>query len=1319
MSDDDETGPVRANDIAVIGMCGRFPGAADLTRLWSRLRAGDDMLTTFTDAELRAAGVPDEVMRDPGHVKRAAILPDAFDFDHTFFGYTRREAKLLDPQQRVLLEVAWELLETVGYSGGTGDQAIGVFAGASMNTYLTNVVARSCDPLSYDGTELMIANDKDYLTTRISYKLGLQGPSVNVQSACSTSLVAVHLAAQSLLAGECDIALAGGVSVIANDYPGYVHNEGMFLSPDGRCRPFDADAAGTTFGDGAGLVALKRLAEAIEDGDQILAVVKGSAINNDGSDKIGFTAPSIAGQRAAIAEAQAIAETDSDTITYVEAHGTATILGDPIEFTALREVFVDGGAQPGRCALGSVKGNVGHLAAAAGIIGFIKVVLALQHREIPGHPGFSRPNPALELAGSPFYINTSLMDWPSGETPRRAGVSSFGFGGTNAHVVLEEAPPLSPRPAPADGPRLLMVSAKSDRALRGLAGRLADALQDTDTPGLADVAHTLSRRRAQPHRHVVTADDPATAVAALRALADGRVTAGPPAGAAPEVTFLFSEIPAEDFATLAALVPALDGAGRKADNLSAVRAVAALWTKSGVRPAAVGGAGAGEVLAACFAGTLEPSEAVALLSWRAGLLDTVPEVHPTAPGIVLLSAVTGGELPLSRALDPGYWTRDVWDGDRLADALAGRTVLGIGSASGPGPRLWADAARLWTEGVPVDWSHWAGGRPRRVPLPAEPLNRVFHRLERKPAAPPHDTGQERRPGASPYDTGQERRSGASLYAPSWQRLGPLAAAPPPDALPAGPWLLFADSGGVGDSLASALRARDADPVVVRHGTAFSRPGTGTFVVDPTDPADYRKLFAALAADGLSPTRVVHLWSLDIAAGRSTTEDLDGACDLGLFSVLDVAKQLARAAAHLTVVARDVHDITGAETVAPAAAMPDAALNVISHEFAGLRCRAVDIGTAAVTPDQLLAEVAAPTAVPVAFRQGQRWTQRFVPVSEEPASRLRTGGTYLITGGLGRAGLVIAGHLARVAGAKLVLTGRTNLPPPEAYDRWIAEHGATDPVSRRIEAVRAVERLGGTVMTASADVTDANAMRELADAARHRFGRIDGWFHCAGVPLDRSNRRIDRTARDTWRAAVAPAVHGASVLVEVFADQVADFGVLMSSPASVLGDAGDAGQAAASRFLDAQASGATGLISVGWDGPAPEWDAGILNRVLGSGLPSRLTVTESGLELRVQRQWAEPDHGGPAVDDLKQSLAKLWSEVLRTTVARYDLSLFDLGGDEFLAVRLARRIEQELGMSLRVVDLLANPTIDQLVAQLDPRREPEPPRRRAGRRTGAV
>jgi hypothetical protein len=401
-------------------------------------------------------------------------------------------------------------------------------------------------------------------------------------------------------------------------------------------------------------------------------------------------------------------------------------------------------------------------------------------------------------------------------------------------------------------------------------------------------------------------------------------------------------------------------------------------------------------------------------------------------------------------------------------------------------------------------------------------------------------------------------------------------------------------------------------------------------------------------------------------------------------------------------------------------MTEAALHALPQECAGLRSRGLDIGTAVVTPAALLAEIVAPTAAPVAFRYGQRWAQHVVPVAAdsglpEPTGRLRPGGVYLITGGLGQLGLALAGHLAREAGATLVLTGRTPLPPPDAFDRWIAEHGAADPVSRKIEAVRAVERLGGTVMAASADVTDARAMRELVSAARHRFGRIDGWFHCAGAPHQRADHRTDRAA---WRETLAPTVRGALVLAEVFADAPAGFGIMMSSLASVLAGSGSAECAAAGRFLDAQASAVDGLASIGWEdrarpGTGPvELSTDVLGLVLRADLPSRLAVCTTDLERRIQRQWTRPEPALPADtapgrrlrgDELKSALAKLWSHALRTEVDRYDRSIFDLGGDELLAVRLARRIAEELGVPLTTRELLAHPTIDRLAARLDPER----------------
>ena len=454
--------------IAIIGAAGRFPGAPDVETFWANLADGREGITAASDDELLAAGVSPAQLREPSYVRAKGVLADADLFDAGFFGYSPREAELLDPQHRVFLECAWEALEAAGCDPQQTSGRIGLFAGASLNSYLLfNIMASQQAVDSAGPYQTLIASDKDFLATRVSYKLDLRGPSMTVQTACSTSLTAVHLACQSLLSGECDIALAGGVSVSVPLKGGYLYEPGGILSPDGHCRAFDADAAGTVAGNGAGIVVLRRLAEAREDGDTVAAVIRGTAVNNDGSLKAGYTAPSVDGQAEVIAEALAVADVDPATIGYVETHGTGTPLGDPIEIAALTRAFREHTDKTGFCAIGSVKSNVGHLDAAAGVTALIKATLALQHEAIPPTLNYEKPNPDLALDTSPFFVNTELRPWPREQAPRRAGVSSFGIGGTNVHVVLEEAPasvaarrgpggtgaagppPRPPRPAPA------------------------------------------------------------------------------------------------------------------------------------------------------------------------------------------------------------------------------------------------------------------------------------------------------------------------------------------------------------------------------------------------------------------------------------------------------------------------------------------------------------------------------------------------------------------------------------------------------------------------------------------------------------------------------------------------------------------------------------------------------------------------------------------------------------------------------------------------------------------------------------------------------
>ncbi|HEX2211052.1 MAG TPA: type I polyketide synthase, partial [Longimicrobium sp.] len=651
----------RENDIAVIGMSCRFPGADTPRQFWRNLCAGVESVVFFGEDELLAAGVPTAALRDPRYVPAHAPLAEPYAFDAPFFGVSQREAQVMDPQQRVFLECAWSALEDAGYDPQRYPDSVGVFAGSGSSGYLARVMANS-DLAAAVGDTAVFANKADFLTTRVSYKLGLRGPSVAVQTACSTSLVAIHLACQSLLGRECDIALAGGAT-ISPDPTGYPYQEGGILSPDGHCRAFDARGAGTVGGSGAGVVVLKRFVDAVRDGDTIHAVVKGSAINNDGAGKVGFTAPSVKGQAQAITEALSVAAVDPSTVTYVETHGTATPLGDPIEIAALAEVFGAATDRAGFCALGAVKTNIGHLDTAAGVAGFIKTVLALKHRTLPPTLHFESPNPELGLEGSPFYVNTALRPWESADgQPLRAGVSSFGIGGTNAHVVLEEAPEPAPLP-PSDEPGLIVLSARTEAALGRMRGALAEHLaQDADLP-LRDLAFTLQEgRAAHVHRWAAVARDPAEAREAL-AGSPLRKPSARRADDRPPVAFLFPgggtqypgmarelyarepvfrrEIDAcagavqLDVDLRALLFPAPDEEADAREKLEQIPyalpalfaveyALAQLWMSWGVQPQAMLGHSMGEYAAACVAGVFTRESAIRLVSARARLMQSAP-----------------------------------------------------------------------------------------------------------------------------------------------------------------------------------------------------------------------------------------------------------------------------------------------------------------------------------------------------------------------------------------------------------------------------------------------------------------------------------------------------------------------------------------------------------------------------------------------------------------------------------------------------------------------------------------------------------------------
>ncbi|MFG3497379.1 type I polyketide synthase [Streptomyces sp. NPDC047928] len=681
--------------LAVVGMACRFPGAADVDEFWDNLRKGRDCVTRYPERESATGGT---------YVPALGELAGADTFDAAFFGYSPGEALALDPQHRVFMECAWTALEDAGHQPSGGPDVVGVYAGSSQTDYLATLLAHPEATAGMGEWQLRLATGIDMLTTRVAHRFGLTGPAVTVQTACSTSLVAIHVAAQALLAGECDLALAGGVSVHVPPRLGE-YTEGGVISPDGYCRPFDARAQGTVAANGVGVVVLKRLGDALADGDHIRAVVRGSAVNNDGLDKVGYTAPSVSGQAAAIRAAQLVADVDPTTVGYVETHGTGTPLGDPIEVAALIRAFTrnpgggpgaergpgardgasaedglgteDGphtdhgsrtedGSRRGWCRIGSVKSNIGHADAAAGVAGFIKTVLAVQHGLIPASLHHTADNPGIAFGTGPFVVNTESYEWNPRRHPRRAGVSSFGIGGTNAHIVLEQPPAPAPRtPGPAGtGDQLILVSARSEDRTTASARRVAESLGPrTDVP-LADAAWTLQTgRKPFPYRQFAIAGDHATAADELTG-PTARVYRAVPGR---PVAFLFPGhggqhvgMGAELYATervyreridlCAELLRPLIGldlttllrpadAGEHAAAESALRrmsiaqpavfaveyALAGLWRHWGVVPDAVAGHSLGAYAAACVAGVLSPADALRLVAVRGRLLEGLPD----------------------------------------------------------------------------------------------------------------------------------------------------------------------------------------------------------------------------------------------------------------------------------------------------------------------------------------------------------------------------------------------------------------------------------------------------------------------------------------------------------------------------------------------------------------------------------------------------------------------------------------------------------------------------------------------------------------------
>lgn len=1340
-------------DIAIIGMAGRFPGAKDIDVFWQNLRDGVESISFFSDEELDEAGVSSAERNDPNYVKARGIMDDVDLFAASFFGVNPREAESIDPQHRIFLECAWEALENAGYNAEAYEGAIGVYAGSSMNTYIYNLISNPDAMAAIGSYQIMIGNDKDFVPTRVSYKLNLKGPSVNIQTACSTSLVAVQLATQSLLDFQCDMALAGGVSAYFPQKTGYVYQEGMIQSPDGHCRAFDAQAQGIVAGEGVGIVVLKRLADAIEDGDHVYAVIKGAAINNDGSLKVGYTAPSVDGQAEAIATAHALAKVNPETITYIETHGTGTALGDPIEITALTEAFRAGTAKKAFCAIGSVKTNIGHLDAAAGVAGLIKTVLALKNKQLPPSLHFKEPNPKIDFVNSPFFVNAALSEWKTNGTPRRAGVSSFGIGGTNAHVVLEEAP-IVESPDSARPWQLLLLSAKSNTALETMSGNLAEHFKRHPNLNLADAAYTLQvGRQAFNHRRMVVCRDVADAANALETLDAGRVNSSVQKTGNRPVAFMFTgqgaqyvnmglelyraePIFREQIDRCAdvlqphlgldlrqVLYPAEEQVEAATQQLRQTNitqpalfvieyALARLWQTWGIQPQMMIGHSIGEYVAACLAGVFSLEEALGLVAARGRLMQSLPkgamlavpmpeakvapllnrglslavinspamsvisgspesidkfETQLAAQGVEcrqlhtshafhsdmmdpilesfiaevsritlkppqtpFISNVTGTWITASEATDPAYWARHLRQTVRFAAGIEqllqepdlillevgpGRTLstlvrqhpntsanhVILGSLRHP-QTLSSDAefifktlGQLWLAGLQPDWSgFYAQEHRHRRPLPTYPFERQRYWVE--PGQQLAYEGQ-----AHQIELYKKPDIADWFYLPSWKR----SALPKPagqEIRLSRNCLVFVDECGLGSRIKKQLENGGHNVISVFAGEKFNKTGDSVYTVNPQTRDGYDSLLKDLRASNMIPDMIMHLWSVTPITESETfaLERLTTTQDLGFYSLLFLTQALGEQAGEkslrIQVVSNNMQEVIGGELLCPEKATVLGPGLVAPYEYPHIAYRNIDIVLPApnsVQEDKLIGKLVDELFVEssdsvVAHRGQYRWVQTFeaMPLGEagEDTPLLRDGGVYLITGGLGGIGFVLAEYLAETVRAKLVLTGRSALPDRAEWQQWLATHNEQDSTSKKMRKVLALEELGAEVLVFSADVTNPEQMQGVVRQTVEQFGEINGVVHASGVA---GGGIIQLKTPEMANEVLSSKVRGTLVLNTALSDQKLDLFVLCSSINSILTTVGQVDYCGANAFLDAfahqySANNDTTCISVNWD-----------------------------------------------------------------------------------------------------------------------------------------
>lgn len=1243
-----DPGAQETKDLAIIGMSGRFPGAENIREYWENLSHGTESIHFFSEEELIEAGIDADLIKNPDYVKAIGKLKDARHFDAKFFGFSSKEAELLDPQIRLFMECVWETLEDAGYASQCHNEVIGLYAGASPNPFWEAMALQTGETqaLGDFASEKLI--NKDNISSQISYKLNLTGPVFSLYTACSTSLVAVHLACQAVLSNECSMAIAGGVSSVAyyGEY-GYVYQEGMVFSPDGHCRAFDESAQGFVGGMGVGSIILKRLDKAIEDRDNIYAVIKGTAINNDGNRKVGYTALSIEAQVETIRTAMAKAGVVPESIGYVETHGTGTELGDPVELKALELAFKS--QERNFCAVGSVKPCIGHLDCASGIASLIKTVLALKHAKIPPAVNFNIPNTKINFIDSPFYVNTELEEWKRGKYPLRAGVNSLGQGGTNAHVILEELIPEKCDEVSYEEQNLLTLSAKSREAFVKQSANLKRFIENNYGIDISDIAYTLQvGRQAFDYRKAFRYND-RTSVTKQLALVGAEECCK--VGKAYSILFVLngSEHSYQNFdVELCYANPVVKNELDRCNDIvtSLIKIdfrkeilgdtawkekietlkltslsgfiyqyiVTRCLVRMGVKPSYLAGDGSGEILSACLSGILNLKEAILLiLHLYHNDIYKIPQreldaIAPKIPTIPSYSEKIKGWIPREIAINKQYWlTLDTQTPvilknirDEILHNGNGQEILVLGESSLdnidclPLPKKSSDRSGttqlldllgiLWEKGVNIDWrAYHSYHKHRRVSLPTYPFERKEYWIQGNLLK----SNVPEKTG----DTSKNSDISDWFYVPVWESL------PLQDAINGAlhRWLIFMNDHQFNKRLTDEL-IKNRNVVLVRTGIAFNKINDTTYEINIHNENDYLQLLDELGQNNFYADRIVHTCCIN-------SDSPEEALPYGFLSILYLVRAISARSSEqqieLNVFTRNTCCVTGSEELQPEYAMVTSACMVASQEIPFIKCRQIDIDIL-VQPEwkeinlvgQLVAELQAPISNPIiAYRKNNRWVKNYKQIKFEVGSDrgIKENGIYVLVGGLGGVGLVLSQALAEKK-AKIILVGRSKFPPKSAWEEWIKKNGPSDATSNIITKLMRMEEKGAEICTISADATDEDQMNGMFEFVYRKYGNVNGVIYAPVAKGASYFKTINEVSVDDCLHQFKPKVDGLKVLEKVLGQKALDFCLIMSSTSSILGGLGFVAYSAANTFMDTftlrhNSEYPTSWITVNWE----SWD----------------------------------------------------------------------------------------------------------------------------------